>query len=259
MTGPVAGRPDAAAERVDGVGAPVQADAVVGFRGLGGEAFLEDALRGAAAAMPTPSSRHCRCSCCTSSSRTISALRRNTPLLLAGIAHGVGGVDDEVLQDQPQHRARHAHHPEAPQRLVGVDRKRCRQASGTISSDCDTSSVRRTGSITCSLRVERICSASVVCTRVVWRVITATSSCAQAHRGGEFLGRPAAGTPRGRRCVLHRPLRPAVPPRPGRHPLRAPRAAAPPRFARRTPIGVMALPRLCSTPLASSAKPAWKD
>src|ERR1700683_3454613 len=37
----VAGRPDPAAECVDRVGAPVQADSVVGFGRFGGEALLE--------------------------------------------------------------------------------------------------------------------------------------------------------------------------------------------------------------------------
>src|SRR6478736_2422840 len=120
MTGPIAGRPDAAAERADRVGAPVQADAMVGFRGLGGEAFFEDAcevLRGNADAI-VPALQVQLLHVVLAHDFGAEA---QYAALLAGIAHGVGGVDDEILQDQPQHRARHAHRPDTLERLVSVD------------------------------------------------------------------------------------------------------------------------------------------
>ena len=41
-------------------------------------------------------------------------------LVASGIPHGIGGIDDEVLQNQPQHGARHLHGAHFAQRLVGV-------------------------------------------------------------------------------------------------------------------------------------------
>src|SRR5712664_2590768 len=94
-TGAVADRPDAAAHGRDGIRTPVQPDAVVGVARLGGESLVENPLQIAL----------------SDSDAVVFAVQmqlialgvahdfRGDPkytLVAPGLAHGVGGVDDEV-------------------------------------------------------------------------------------------------------------------------------------------------------------------
>src|SRR3981189_3250902 len=118
--GAVTDRPDAAAHGGDRIRTPVQPDAVVGVARLGGESLVENPLQIAVG----------------DSDAVVFAMQmqlialgvahdlRGDPkytLVATGLAHGVGGVDDEVLQYQPQHRAGHVHHAHAPQGVVRLD------------------------------------------------------------------------------------------------------------------------------------------
>src|SRR6266478_4887245 len=107
--GTLARRPDASTQRVDGVGAPVQTDTVVGFRRLGRESFFEyplEILRGNADTVVLELQVQLLM---LSLARDLGA-HSQYALCLARIAHRVRGVDDEVLQDQAQHGARHTYH-----------------------------------------------------------------------------------------------------------------------------------------------------
>src|SRR5580704_19257185 len=115
-----AGRPNPAAEGRDRVRAPVQADAVVRVFRLGGVSLVEDALEVATGDADTV---------VLATQMQLLALvfahdlgsQAQHPALVAGVAHGVGGVDDEILQHQPQYGAGYTHRPDLPQRLIGVD------------------------------------------------------------------------------------------------------------------------------------------
>ena len=206
--------------------------------------------------MPTPSSWQCRCSCSRSASRTISAPTRSTPFSLPGIAHGVGRVDDQVLQHQPQHRARHAHGADVRSDSSASTTRRWRQASGTISSVWLTRSGSRTDSITVFVArgAHQLAQRGLHDRRLTLDHLDVRARLGDARRhlaateAHELREIRVAGRRRrrvlelieGELQVLDRRIR----------------AAARSSFASRTPRGVMALPRLCSTPLASSAKPA---
>src|SRR5712691_3229899 len=94
--------PDPSAQRVDGVGAPVQTDTMVGLRRLGREAFFKyplEILRRNADTIVLELQVQLLT---LSLARDLGAHSQYAPFL-AGIAHRVRGVDDEVLQDQAQH------------------------------------------------------------------------------------------------------------------------------------------------------------
>ena len=112
--GSLADRPDAAAQGGNGVRTPVQTDAVIGLARLGGESLLENPLQiGARDSDAVVLAMQVQLI-------TLGAahdLRGDSKdaLFASGLAHRVGGVDDEVLQHQSQHGAGHAHDTHAPQ------------------------------------------------------------------------------------------------------------------------------------------------
>src|ERR1017187_3515698 len=112
--GAVADGPDAAAPGGGGISTPEKSHALVGVARLGGKSLVEYPLQIAVG----------------DSDAVVFAMQmqliafgaahdlRGDPkytLVAPGLAYGVGGVDDEVLQHQPQHRAGHVHHTHTPQ------------------------------------------------------------------------------------------------------------------------------------------------
>src|SRR6516164_3611651 len=205
--------------------------------------------------MPTPSSTHFRCSCGRSASRRISALTRSVPLSLPASRTASAAL---MMRFCSMRRSTvRATRTTPTRRMVSSAsmRSRARQVSGTISSDCASNAGRRTGSMTCSLRAERICSARAAWMRLVWRVMVATSSCAERSVTASSLHASRTNSSRSAlRCASAAPSRSSATAC-SASVTGAPRSRSA-RWARRTEMGVMALPRLCSTPLASSAKPA---
>src|SRR6185312_2016785 len=119
---PVAGTagPDSSAQRVERIGAPVQADAAVGLARLGREAALEDPpdilLRDADAVVPTLQMEH----------RPVQLVldignEADHATIHACGADRIGGIDDHVLQNESQHHTRKQQRTDALERLVDLD------------------------------------------------------------------------------------------------------------------------------------------
>src|SRR5713226_6697880 len=104
-----AGRPNASTERADGVGTPVQSDAVVGLFGFGRESLFKYAPEIVAndtdAVVRAVQMQ-------LLATRFAHDLRGAAPrtLRLPRLADRICRIDDEILQDQPQYRAGDFHH-----------------------------------------------------------------------------------------------------------------------------------------------------
>ncbi len=267
-SGALAGRPNSPAEGCDRIRAPVQANPVIRVLRLRGVALVEHALEVATGDSDAvvPAMQMQLLALVLANDLGADAQQ---PAVAAGVAHRVRRVDDEILQHQSQHRARHAYGADLPQRIVGVDLEAL--AAG-VGDDLE-GLVHELGE-----------------THGLDDVLVARRM-HQFVEGRLHQGWPGARSLRGR-AAIPRPLRISrgipnagtasdrayarIPPawlRASEAPPRTSMSSAEaairsstgavrsrsPSFATRTASGVIALPRLCSTPFASSAKPAWKD